>query len=147
MWPPAPMVIPAATSASGCRSSARSNIAGEANMRAAFVLIHRFVGLTIAAFLFVSGVTGAIISWDHELDELINPHLVEAPGRGAFLDPLVLADKLAADEPNSYVTYVPLHPEEGHSLDFGVEAKFDPATQDLYATGYNQVFIDPVTGA
>jgi len=115
-------------------------------MRAAFVVVHRFVGLTIAAFLFVSGVTGAIISWDHELDELINPHLVEAPGRGAFLDPLVLADKLAADEPHSTVTYVPLHPEEGHSLDFGVEPKFNPATQDLYETGYNQVFIDPVTG-
>ena len=37
-------------------------------MRAAFVIAHRFVGLTIAAFLFVSGLTGAIISWDHELD-------------------------------------------------------------------------------
>jgi len=115
-------------------------------MRAAFVLIHRCVGLAIAAFLFVSGVTGAVISWDHELDELINPHLVEAPGRGALLDPLVLADKLAVDEPHSIVTYVPLHAEEGHSLDFGVEPKFNPETQDLYATGYNQVFIDPVTG-
>ena len=115
-------------------------------MRAAFVLIHRFVGLTIAAFLFVSGLTGAIISWDHELDELINPHLVEAPGRGAFLEPLVLADKLAADEPHSFVTYVPLQPEEGHSLPFGVEPRFNPQTQDLYETGYNQVFIDPVTG-
>jgi uncharacterized iron-regulated membrane protein len=115
-------------------------------MRAAFVVVHRFVGLTIAAFLFISGLTGAIISWDHELDALINPHLVDAPGRGAFLDPLVLADKLAADEPHSYVTYVPLHPEEGHSLDFGVEPRFNPETQALYETGYNQVFVDPVTG-
>src|SRR5262245_49462827 len=94
-----------------------------AMLRPAFVVLHRFVGLTIAAFLFVSGLTGAIISWDHELDELINPHLVEAPGRGPFLDPLVLADKLAADEPNSFVTYVPLHTEEGHSLPFGVEPR------------------------
>jgi uncharacterized iron-regulated membrane protein len=115
-------------------------------MRAAFVVVHRFVGLTIAAFLFISGLTGAIISWDHELDELINPHLVDAPGQGAFLDPLVLADQLAADEPHSYVTYVPLHPEEGHSLPFGVEPRYNPETQDLYETGYNQVFVDPVTG-
>ena len=85
-------------------------------VRAAFVLIHRFVGLAIAGFLFLAGLTGAVISWDHELDELINPHLVEAPGRGTFLDPLVLADKLAADEPQSYVTYVPLLPEEGRPL-------------------------------
>ena len=54
-------------------------------LRPIFILVHRFVGLTIAAFLFVSGLTGAVISWDHELDELINPHLVEAPGRGALL--------------------------------------------------------------
>jgi uncharacterized iron-regulated membrane protein len=115
-------------------------------MRPLFVLLHRFVGLSIAAFLFISGLTGAVISWDHELDALINPHLVEAPGRGALLDPLVLAGKLAAEEPQSFVTYVPLHPEEGHSLAFGVEPRFDPAAQALYATGYNQVFIDPVTG-
>ncbi len=44
-----------------------------------FVILHRWVGLTIAAFLFVSGLTGAVISWDHEFAELINPHLVEAP--------------------------------------------------------------------
>lgn len=116
-------------------------------MRAVFVLVHRFVGLTIAGFLFVSGLTGAVISWDHELDELINPHLVESPGRGAFLDPLALADKLAAEEPQSYVTYVPLHPEEGHSLSFGVHPRYDAETKDLYETGYNEVFIDPVTGA
>ena len=115
-------------------------------MRAVFVLIHRFVGLTIAAFLFVSGLTGAVISWDHELDELINPHLVEAPGRGAFLDPLVLADRVAVEDPHSFVTYVPLHPEEGHSLAFGTEPKFDTRTDALYETGYNQIFIDPVTG-
>ena len=115
-------------------------------MRSVFVLLHRFVGLAIAAFLFVSGLTGAVISWDHELDALINPHLVEAPGRGALLDPLVLADKLAAEEPQSFVNYVPLHPEEGQSLAFGVEPRFNPKSRALYETGYNQIFIDPVTG-
>ncbi len=115
-------------------------------LRPVFALAHRFVGLAIAAFLFISGLTGAVISWDHELDELINPHLVEAPGRGALLDPLVLADRVAASDPHSFLTYVPLHPEEGHSLDFGMEPKFDARTGALYETGYNQVFVDPVTG-
>ncbi|MDQ7246733.1 PepSY-associated TM helix domain-containing protein [Dongia sedimenti] len=115
-------------------------------LRPILVLIHRFVGLAIAAFLFISGVTGAVISWDHELDELINPHLVEAPGRGAFLDPLVLADRIAVDDPHSFITYVPLHPEEGHNLAFGAEPRFDARTGALYETGYNQIFVDPVTG-
>ncbi|GAB2175594.1 PepSY-associated TM helix domain-containing protein [Dongia sp. agr-C8] len=115
-------------------------------MRTALVLIHRFVGLTIAGFLFVAGLTGAVISWDLELDALINPHLVESPGRGPFLDPLVLADKLAAEERQSYVTYVPLLPEEGHSLSFGLHPRYDPAAQGLFDTGYNEIFVDPVTG-
>lgn len=29
----------------------------------------------MAAFLFVAGRTGAVISWNHELDEWLNPQL------------------------------------------------------------------------
>ena len=52
-------------------------------MRVILLLLHRWAGLAIAAFLVVSGLTGAIISWDHELDDLLNPHLttVESQGR------------------------------------------------------------------
>jgi len=34
-------------------------------MRAVLVLLHRWFGLGVAVFLFISGATGAIISWDH----------------------------------------------------------------------------------
>ena len=37
-------------------------------MRFAFVLAHRWLGLALATFLFVAGLTGAVISWGHELD-------------------------------------------------------------------------------
>ena len=43
--------------------------------RSIFVLLHRWFGLTMAGFLFVAGLTGAVISWDHELDEWLNPDL------------------------------------------------------------------------
>jgi uncharacterized iron-regulated membrane protein len=36
-----------------------------------------------AAFLLVSGITGAVISWYHELDDLLNPHLTHVETRGA----------------------------------------------------------------
>lgn len=51
-------------------------------MRAAFVVLHRWAGLLMAGFLFMAGVTGAIVSWDHELDDLLNPHLMEARSGG-----------------------------------------------------------------
>jgi uncharacterized iron-regulated membrane protein len=47
-------------------------------MRPVFVLLHRWFGLAVAVFLFVSGLTGAVISWDHELDAWLNPQLFHA---------------------------------------------------------------------
>jgi uncharacterized iron-regulated membrane protein len=44
-------------------------------MRSVLVLLHRWFGLATALFLFVAGATGAVISWDHELDEWLNPQL------------------------------------------------------------------------
>jgi len=117
-------------------------------MRAFATLLHRYAGLLIAGFLFVSGITGAVISWDHELDDLLNPHLMEAKAEGPPIPSLELAKQIEARNPDIRVTYVPLAPEHaGTSLDFGVEARVDPQTQRQYETGFNQVFIDPASGA
>lgn len=116
-------------------------------MRPFFVLIHRYVGLVMVPFLFVTGLTGAIISWDHELDDLLNPHLMEAPGRGPVVPSLELARRVEARDPRVQVSFVPLAVESGESLHFGVEPRIDPTTGRLFAAGYNQVFIDPVSGA
>ena len=117
-------------------------------LRPALTWIHRWVGLVIAGFLFVSGVTGAVISWDHELDDLLNPHLMYAASKtGAPLPPLDLAKAIEARDPQVQVTFVPLAPEPGGTLAFGVSPKQNPATAKLFEPGYNQVFLDPVTGA
>lgn len=114
--------------------------------RQLWVLLHRWVGLSIAAFLIISGVTGAIISWDHELDDLLNRHLTHVDSRGAYLDPLALGARIEAQDPRIITTFVPLLPEEGKALVFGVAPKQDPATGRLYEVEYNEVFVDPVTG-
>lgn len=107
---------------------------------------HRWVGLFIAGFLFISGVTGAIISWDHELDDLLNPHLMHAKAAGAPRAPLELAKLIETRDPRVQVTFVPLAPEKGEAYAFGVDAKRNPATGKLFTPGYNQIFIDPATG-
>jgi uncharacterized iron-regulated membrane protein len=116
-------------------------------LRPALTFLHRWVGLFIAAFLFVSGVTGAVISWDHELDDLLNPHLMYAKTKGPALPPLDLARQIEARDPRVQVTYVPLAPEPGGTLAFGVSARLDPKTGKLFEPHYNQVFIDPASGA
>jgi uncharacterized iron-regulated membrane protein len=115
-------------------------------MRQAFVVSHRWVGLLIAGFLFISGVTGAVISWDHELDEWLNPHLNDARTAAQPLPPLELARQVEARHPQVQVTFVPLAAEPGHSLAFGVAGRVDPATGKLVQPGFNQVFVDPASG-
>lgn len=115
-------------------------------MRLIFILLHRWVGLTIAGFLIVSGLTGAIISWDHELDSLLNAHLLKVSSQGKAISSLELAQQVEARDIRAHVTYMVLTPEPGKSLHFGVDAHVDPATGKLYELGYNEVFIDPIVG-
>ncbi|MGH8727716.1 MAG: PepSY-associated TM helix domain-containing protein [Burkholderiales bacterium] len=115
-------------------------------MRNTWVLVHRCAGLAIALFLIFSGLTGAVISWDHELDEWLNPDLFETASKGKPVAPLELAARIEAADLRASVSFVPLQHEEGHTAIFGVDAKLNPATSELYDIGYNQVFVDPVTG-
>ncbi len=144
---PAP-VREAATDLEGGAAPARSWTAmrARASVRPFLTFLHRWVGLIIAAFLIVSGVTGAVISWDHELDDVLNPHLMEARTPGAALPSLDLARDIEARDPRAIVTFVPLAPEPGDTLSFGVSGKHNPETRKHFELGYNEVFIDPATG-
>lgn len=115
-------------------------------MRTAFVTVHRWAGLVTAAFLFISGVTGAVISWDHAIDEWLNSHLAEAKTPGTPKPSTELASLTEARDPRVRVNYLTITPEAGHSLALFVEPKIDPATGKRFQVDYNQVFLDPVTG-
>lgn len=115
-------------------------------MRPILVLLHRWCGLFIALFLFTAGLTGAVISWDHELDEWLNPHLFDAQSAGPARDPLQLVDALEARDPRLQVSFMPLALEPGHALGIFVDPRIDPATGKAYKLGFNQLGVDPVTG-
>jgi uncharacterized iron-regulated membrane protein len=114
--------------------------------RGVLVVMHRWAGLFLAVFLFISGLTGAIISWDHELDEWLNPQLFEAQGEGTSLPPLVSADRLEAADPRLLVTWLPLTVEPGHNLGLGIGPRLDPVTGKAFELEFNQIALDPVNG-
>jgi len=115
-------------------------------MRASLVVLHRWFGLFIALFLFVSGLTGAVISWDHEIDEWLNPQLFESRSAGPLQSPETLVAQLEARDPRVQVGFMPLYTEPGHAFGVSVNPRVDPATGKAHVLDFNQVALDPVTG-
>ncbi|WP_323119395.1 PepSY-associated TM helix domain-containing protein [Burkholderia alba] len=115
-------------------------------MRPWFVRLHRWFGIGTALFLFLAGLTGAIIAWDHELDALINPEFFHARSDGAPLAPIELANRIERADPRVQVTYLPLAIEPGHTLQVGLLPRTDPGTGAPFALDFNQLAIDPGTG-
>jgi len=114
-------------------------------MRAFWTVVHRWIGLSIALFLIVAGATGAIISWDHEIDEWLNADIMHTPGRGPLKDPVELAAVVEAADPRVEGGNMALGLEEGHAASFLVRPRVDPSTGKPYALDYDSVFVDPVT--
>lgn len=119
--------------------------------RRLLLVCHRWVGLCIAGFLIMAGLTGAVISWDHEIDDLLNAHLLTAPpapGDAAAAQRMAfdLARRAETADPRARVTYLPLEPEKGASLALFLEPRIDPATREPFDLGYNQLFFDPASG-
>ncbi|WP_092003873.1 PepSY-associated TM helix domain-containing protein [Paraburkholderia lycopersici] len=116
-------------------------------MRPLLVRLHRWLGLGAAAFLFLAGLTGAVIAWDHELDALLNPSFFRGATPGTPLPALELAKRLEAGEPHAVVTFMPLSVGPGQTWIARVAPRIDPQTGQPFTLDFNQVALDPVTGA
>lgn len=106
-------------------------------------LLHRWAGLFTAVFLFIAGVTGAVIAWHDELDAWLNPAFHVASSGGSQRPALALANALETRHPDTVVTYLPLITEPGKALQVWVEPR--PATTST-SIDFNQVAVDPTSG-
>ncbi|MCK1638087.1 PepSY domain-containing protein [Bradyrhizobium sp. 157] len=116
-------------------------------MKSIFGRLHRWAGLLTAGFLFFSGVTGAVISWDHEIDDLLNKQLFDVTSSGPAIPSVELVKLIEQRDPRARVVHMFMTPEQGHSLWFFVLPRIDPATGKRFELDYNQIFLDPNTGA
>lgn len=118
-------------------------------MRGAMVVIHRYLGLCIAGFLFFSALTGCLLVWYHELDSVFYPAKVQSSpvAQGAAtLDSLVLADNIAAHYPNAYVRFVMLRKTPGETQLLGLDGVTDTRTGAQVDIAHDEIYVDRYTG-
>ena len=112
-------------------------------MRALMLLVHRYVGLALAVFLAIAGITGSLLAWNEELEAAISPQLfrVTAPATATRIDPVLLHAQVAARYPHALAARLPLEFGDGRSVLFSLRPlpKGKPLPND-------QVFVDPYTG-
>jgi uncharacterized iron-regulated membrane protein len=118
--------------------------------RQAWVIAHRWAGLSLALFLVIAGLTGALMAFYDEIEVAIAPqlHLVQPPSaQAAMLSPIELREKVQAAYPGAVINYLPLHLEPGHALKLDIR-RIDPATQRIgpWSPDVDEVFVDPYTG-
>ncbi|WP_018268041.1 PepSY-associated TM helix domain-containing protein [Methylosinus sp. LW4] len=74
--------------------------------RAVFVLVHRWVGLSMAGFLILVGLTGALLAFLPELNHWLSPRLFPGGSAGVALDASALALRAEALVPEARVQSV-----------------------------------------
>jgi uncharacterized iron-regulated membrane protein len=110
-------------------------------MRRFFVWLHRWVGLAMAAFLIVVGLTGSLLAFNIELERFFAPQLFAAPRPGVPPLPLAdLAERAQALAPEAVVGGVSYEAPEQVLVDLRAGA-------EKSALAFDQLFLDPWTGA
>jgi uncharacterized iron-regulated membrane protein len=107
------------------------------------VLLHRYVGLSIAGFLVIVSLTGAILTFEPELDAALNPELFAAPHRNQprlHLDELIVRVERADLRLDVRAALLPQRADESVMMRVVARDGASPLS-------FDQVFVDPATGA
>lgn len=118
-------------------------------MRAVLLPVHRYVGLALALFLVLAGLTGSLLAWNDELEAAISPQLfrVAAPAtQAARIEPVVLHALVQARYPEALVARMPLEEVAGRSVLFALRPLPGTSKAKARALPNDQVFVDPWTG-
>ncbi len=111
--------------------------------RPTWVWLHRWVGLVMAGFLAIAGLTGSLLAFYPELDAAASPQvrLVTPPYEGApMLDIVTLRERALIQRPEIWADSAVTPWQPGYALSMWVEPREEGARVD------NELFIDPYTG-
>ena len=112
----------------------------KAQTRQFWIKIHRWLGLTALAFLFIAAVTGSFLCFDKRIDAALNADLFYQTSTGACASPTALAARYQAQHPELVVTSFPLNLPDNRTL----QLKVAPAAGNT--ADFDEVYIDRANG-
>ena len=99
-------------------------------MRSILLYLHRYIGLAMALFLALAGLTGSILAFHHELDEWLNPDLYHTGSTGPALPPEQLVERVETAWPHMQVWYMEFPEEADHAAMLAMVPRTNPATSE-----------------
>lgn len=109
-------------------------------------VLHRYLGLSIALFLIVVGLTGSLLAFYPEIERAINPNFYSVHvDQTVKLDAATLAELAEGYAPNARVSGVYLRSYTEATF-ARLESKVDVKTGQVLSVDFDRLFLDPYTG-
>ncbi|WP_372842968.1 PepSY-associated TM helix domain-containing protein [Psychrobacter sp.] len=117
------------------------------NPRHACLWIHRYTGLAMAGFLVVAGITGTLLAFHHELDEVFNHKLAYIDNQDTSQLPVaVLHDAVISAYPEHNFSSMPISVAPNRSAVFTVDKVRDKKANKQPASAFQEVYVNPYNG-
>lgn len=117
------------------------------NLRQTCLWIHRYTGLAMAAFLMVAGITGTLLAFHHELDDVFNRKLAHVEVQHTpLLSIAELHDGVISAYPEYTFSSMPTSIDEGKSAVFEVDRWRSKDRSDMPKPTFHEVYVNPYNG-
>lgn len=117
------------------------------NLRQTCLWIHRYTGLAMAAFLIITGVTGTLLAFHSELDDMFNHELVHIKAQQT--PPLSIAalhDKVVTAYPKQRFSSMPTSIAPDRAAVFSVDRMRGPQAKSQPKAPFQEVYVNPFNG-
>ena len=117
------------------------------SLRQTLLWFHRYVGLFMALWLIIIGITGSIIVFNPELEHWLTPGPYIEERAQPELGAVELNRRAQASAPHAMFNSLTLYRKPHEAYAALAEPRVDPATGQPYELGYTMIYFDPFTGA
>ncbi len=116
-------------------------------LRQSCLWIHRYTGLFMAAFLMIIALTGTLLAFHDELDDVFNHKLAQVEERKTALLPIAaLHDRIIRAYPQYDFSSMPTSIEANKSVVFSIDRKRGKPTSNQTKASFQEVYVHPYTG-